>query len=91
MPRVKIAPQLTRFFPGLAGLVEVEAASVAEVVRAVDALAPGLADYVVDERGALRRHVNLFIGPEMVVDRAGLSDKVAASQTVTIAQALSGG
>lgn len=91
MVRVKIAPQLTRFFAGLAGEVEVQASSAAEVVRAVDALAPGLADYVVDERGALRPHVNLFIDVEMVVDRRRLSDGVRAGQTVTIVQALSGG
>lgn len=30
---------------------------------------PGLADYIVDERGTLRKHVNIFIDGTMITDR----------------------
>lgn len=92
MVTVRIARQLTRFLPALEGReVAVEATSVAGVVRAVDALAPGFAGYVVDERGALRPHVNLFVDTSMVVDRKALSDRVPPGATVHVLQALSGG
>ncbi len=31
---------------------------------------PGLAAYIVDERGALRKHVNIYVDSELVRDRA---------------------
>lgn len=83
---------LFRFFPALADReLTVPAGSVADVLRAVDEIAPGFCDYVLDERGALRRHVNLSVNNALVVDRQTLSDQVADDATVYIFQALSGG
>lgn len=83
---------LFRFFPALAHReIDVAAGSVAEVLRAVDEIAPGFCDYVLDERGALRRHVNVSIDNRLVIDRIRLSDRVADDATVHIFQALSGG
>jgi hypothetical protein len=94
MPAVRV--QLTRhlfaFFPHLEGrVIEVEGDDVAGVVRALDALAPGIGFYLCDERGRLRPHVNVFLGNEMIRDRRALGDAVQAGQTVHILQALSGG
>lgn len=92
MARVEFTAHLPTLFPQLAaGPVEVEASSVAEVVQQLDALAPGIAFYICDERGRLRQHVNVFVAGEMIVDRRGLSDPVAPDTRVFIAQALSGG
>lgn len=92
MPTVKMTTHLFRFFPALENReLTVPAGSVAEVVRAVDVLAPGFSDYVLDERGALRRHVNLCVNDAMVVDRKTLSDRVGDDATVYVFQALSGG
>jgi molybdopterin synthase sulfur carrier subunit len=90
VPHVQFTRHLVRFFPNLAP-VRVAGATAAEVVRELDRLHPGLADYVVDERGALRRHVNLFIGEQPVRDRMTLSDPVGEEDEVYIMQALSGG
>ena len=67
------------------------AGSVAEVLRAVDRIAPGFSDYILDEHGALRRHVNLCVNDTVIIDRKTLSDRVADGGTVYIFQALSGG
>lgn len=92
MATVEITRHLHRFFPALqAGRVEVEPGSVAEVLRAVDRLAPGFTDYVLDERGALRRHVALSIDGRVVVDRTTLRDQVARTSVVHVFQALTGG
>ena len=64
---------------------------VAEVLAELDRFYPGLADYIVDERGALRRHVNIFVNKEMVHDRLQLRDLVTDGDDLYIFQALSGG
>lgn len=92
MATVEMTRHLYRFFPQLENrTVTVPAGSVAEVLRAVDGIAPGFSDYVLDERGALRRHVTLCIGDTVVIDRETLSDCVPDDGTVYIFQALSGG
>lgn len=92
MPTVKMTPHLFRFFPTLENrAIQVPAGSVAEVLRAVNDIAPGFTDYVLDENGALRRHVNLSVNDTLVIDRKNLSDHVPDDGTVYIFQALSGG
>jgi len=90
MAQVKFTPNLKRFFPDLCDC-PIEAATVAEVVQAADARWRGLGDYIVDEHGALRQHVNIFIGDERIRDPQALSDSVATDSKITIMQALSGG
>jgi hypothetical protein len=92
LAKVELTRHLFTYFPQLAGkALEVSAATVAEVVRELDVLAPGFAFYVCDERGRLRAHVNIFIGDERVADRHGLSDRVDADSSIYIMQSLSGG
>ena len=90
MALVKFTPNLKRFFPDLCE-IEVEGRTVAELVAAVDARWEGLADYIIDERGALRKHVNIFIGEDLINDKQNLSDVVGQNTRVYIMQALSGG
>ena len=92
MIQVIVASQLFRFFPMLKDrTLTVEATTVAEAIRAVNALAPGFSDYVLDERGSLRRHVSVFIGEDMVIDREKLTDPLPSGGTLFVFQALSGG
>lgn len=93
MAHVELTAHLTTLFPKLAELspLSLEAANLAELVTALERLAPGLAFYVCDERGRLRRHVNIFVDGEMLVDRRALSDALGPDSRVFIAQALSGG
>ena len=90
MARVKFTPNLKRFFPDLRDC-EVEANTIAEAVRAVDQRWRGLGDYIVDEQGALRKHVNIFVGDDLIRDKRTLSDEVSAESRIYIMQALSGG
>lgn len=92
MPRVELTRHLYAFFPALQGKeLVVDATTVAEVVREMERIAPGFAFYVCDERGRLRRHVNIFVEEEPIADRGRLSDPVKPGSTVFILQALSGG
>ena len=92
MVRVELTQHLFQFFPELKGKeLDVEASTVAEVMQAMEKIAPGFAFYVCDERGRLRQHVNVFVEGEMILDRRRLSDTVAQGARVLIIQALSGG
>ncbi|MEL6670894.1 MAG: MoaD/ThiS family protein [Bacteroidota bacterium] len=90
MPQIRFTSALKRFFPGLEpGPLPGE--TVAEVVQALNEKYPGLADYLVDEQGRLRKHVNIFIGNVLIKDKVNLKDKVGQGDEVFIMQALSGG
>jgi sulfur-carrier protein len=91
MATVELTRHLSQFFPQLAGDLAVEATTLAELVAAIEQLAPGFAFYICDERGRLRTHVNIFIGKDMIRDRKGLTDAVETDDEVHILQALSGG
>ncbi len=89
MPRVSFTQNLRRHLdtPEL----DVIGTTVRETLEAVFAAAPRVRDYVLDEQGALRKHVVIFVNGEQVADRVGLSDAVAADDAVRVMQALSGG
>ncbi len=70
---------------------EVDGASVREVLGAVFADNPRARGYVLDDRGALRKHMTVFVDGEQVLDRDGLSDPVRDGGEVYVFQALSGG
>lgn len=92
MAEVALTSHLFTFFPELRGKeLRVSATTVSEVVRELEAMAPGFAFYVCDELGRLRQHVNIFVQNERIVDRQRLSDRVDDSSKVLIMQALSGG
>jgi len=92
MPHIEMTQHLYRFFPQLKNrVINVPAGSVAEILFAINEIAPGFTDYVLDEHGALRRHVNVCINDAIVIDKIKLSDRVADEETVYIFQSLSGG
>lgn len=92
MPTVEMTSHLYQFFPALENrTIRVPAGSVDEILRAINKIAPGFTDYLLDERGALRRHVNVCINDAIVIDRKTLADHVPDDAVVYIFQALSGG
>lgn len=92
MSRVHLTRHLYTYFPALEGqTIDVEADTARQVVEKLEALAPGIGFYICDERGLLRRHVNIFVDKQMIRDRKGLSDPVKPGSDVHILQSLSGG
>jgi hypothetical protein len=89
MPRVVFTPNLQRHVECPA--VEVSGATVREALDHVFAANPRLRGYVVDEHGALRKHMAVFVDGSQLVDRAAQSDAVGASSEIYVMQALSGG
>lgn len=65
--------------------------TVREVLDGVFADNPRLRGYIIDERGALRRHMIVFVDGRQISDRERLSDRVGPRSEVYVMQALSGG
>lgn len=89
--QVEFTRHLPTLFPELKTPVFIEAHTVAEVIAGLERLAPGIGFYICDELGRLRRHVNVFVDNEMIIDRRALGDRLQPGARVFIAQALSGG
>ena len=70
---------------------EVAGDTVREVLDSAFAANPGIRTYVLDEQGALRKHMTVFVDGEATRDRTGLSDVVRPESQVYVMQALSGG
>ena len=87
---IRIPTQL-RTFTGGSGEVQVEAASVGDALKALDAAHPGLADRLFDDSGQLRRFVNVFLADEDVRFLEGLATPTADGQTLSIVPAVAGG
>ena len=89
MPRVSFTSHLQRFLA--APPTEVEGATVGEALAAVFTIQPGLRGYVLDDQGAVRRHVAIYVGSEPLRDRTRLSDPVKPHDSIHVLQALTGG
>jgi molybdopterin converting factor small subunit len=70
---------------------EVAGRTVAEVLDAIFASNPRARGYVLDDRGALRKHMMIYVDGQSIGDRESLSDPVADGGEVAVFQALSGG
>jgi molybdopterin synthase sulfur carrier subunit len=65
--------------------------TVRDVLAAAAAMWPAVIDRVLTEQGALRRHVNVFVGDESIAFLDGLDTHVDEGATITIVPAVSGG
>jgi sulfur-carrier protein len=86
MPRMVLTGSVREHAGGL-GAIEVGGATVAAAIQSLEAAYPALKGWIVDERGALRRHVKLFVRGEAVA----LDAPVAPGEDLHIVAAISGG
>lgn len=84
-------PTTLRPLAGGNSTVEVEPGTLAEVVTALDGAHPGLQDRLLDDEGALRRFVNVFVDDDDVRYLDGLNTPVPDGVTVSIIPAVAGG
>ncbi len=92
MPVTVKIPSPLRPLTGNLGEVAVENAST--VQAALDELSrkyPGLKDKLLDDKGALRRYVNLFRNEEDVRHAQGLGTALKEGDRLTIVPAIAGG
>ena len=89
MATVRFTSALERFLA--APPADVAGTTVGETLAAVFEARPALRGYVLDDQGALRRHVAVYIDGKAVRDRIKLSDPIGAEDDIYVFQALTGG
>jgi len=89
MPRVEFTANLQRHLA--CPPVTAPGATVREALDAVFASNMPLRGYVLDDQGAVRKHVMIFVDSQPLRDRDNLSDAVTATTEIYVMQALSGG
>jgi molybdopterin synthase sulfur carrier subunit len=81
-------PTPLRSYTAQQSVVEADAGDLTEVFAQLDRQFPGIRFRVIDEHDNVRPHMKVFVNDESVRD---LRTKLAATDEVTIMQALSGG
>jgi molybdopterin converting factor small subunit len=84
-------PTPLRTATGGASTVDLDGATVGEVLRQLDAAHPGIGERLLDDSGQLRRFVNVFVDDEDVRFADGLDTPVRDGATVSIIPAVAGG
>ncbi|HXY94343.1 MAG TPA: ubiquitin-like small modifier protein 1 [Acidimicrobiia bacterium] len=87
---VRIPTQL-RELSGGASEVTADGGTVAAVLAALEGSHPGFRDRLFDDRGQLRRFVNIFVADEDIRFLDGVDTPVAEGETVSIVPAVAGG
>lgn len=93
MPVRFLVPGPLRDFAGGRSHVEVAGSprTLAEALRALEDACPGVVRRVLDERGEVRPHVNLFVGEDCVRFGDGLATPLPEGCEIAILPAVSGG
>ncbi len=86
-------PNYLAAFAGNSSAVKLDGspATVRDALETLWQLHPGLRDRIVDEQGAVRQHVNIFVGEESIRFGDGLATPVPAGAEILIVPAVSGG
>jgi MoaD family protein len=84
-------PTILRKYTGGEKQVDGTGATLAELFTDLDARHPGLRDGVVDEGGALRRFVNVYVNDEDVRVLCAVDTPLSDGDVVTILPAVAGG
>jgi molybdopterin synthase sulfur carrier subunit len=84
-------PTILRTFTSGAGEVTAEGANLREVLDDLETSFPGIRDRILDETGALRRFVNVYVGDDDVRFIGGLDAEIADGARISIIPAVAGG
>ena len=87
MAMVILPRSLAALFPGIERRTMVEASTVDEAIRALDARWPGVRDRLCDSGPTIREHINVFVDGEP----ADLDTPLRADATVHVIPAIAGG
>jgi len=87
MADVRLPPTLPPLFPGLPRRLELEVATVGELLDALDAQWPVLLYRLSEPGPTLRRHIHIFVNG----DRAELDTAIEPRSRVDVITAISGG
>ena len=84
-------PTILRPYTGGAAEVAVDGATLAEVIDALEVAHPGLRARVLDDDGAIRRFVNVYVNDDDVRFAEGLATATPDGASISIIPAVAGG
>jgi len=84
-------PEVLRKLTNGSDLVAVEAGTVKEMIEALEKAHPGIKERICDEKGNVRRFVNVFVNEEDIRFQENLDTKLATGTEVSILPAIAGG
>jgi len=84
-------PTILRTYTGGASEVSAEGDTLAEVLENLDANHPGIRARVLDDQGAIRRFVNVYVGNDDVRFLEALDTKTPDGSQVSVIPAVAGG
>lgn len=84
-------PTILRSYTAGAGEVSVDGSTLSEVLASLESSYPGIRARVLDDGGALRRFVNVYVGDEDVRFAGGLDAPVTDGARISIIPAVAGG
>ncbi len=89
---VRIPSYLAAFAEGRSSIVvSASPATAGGVLQSLWILHPALRDRILDEKGELRQHINVFVDNESVRFAGGLATRVPDGSEILIVPAVSGG
>ncbi|HSI97400.1 MAG TPA: MoaD/ThiS family protein [Gaiellaceae bacterium] len=86
MPVVRLRAPLSELAGGRREL-ELQGSTVVEVLRALEREHPGMAGWILDERGRIREHVNVFVNKDYGREETPVAD----GDRLHVLPAISGG
>jgi sulfur-carrier protein len=86
MGRVRLREPLSKLAGGRAEM-DVTGETIGELLRELESAQPALAGWILDERGLIRRHINVFVNGE----RADEETAVADGDVIDVVPAITGG
>ena len=84
-------PTILRTYTGGASEVDAQGATLAEVLEDLDASYPGIRARILDDQGAIRRFVNVYVGNDDVRFLDALDTKTPEGSQVSVIPAVAGG
>ncbi|MCB0046171.1 MAG: MoaD/ThiS family protein [Caldilineaceae bacterium] len=84
-------PTPIRRLTGGQAKVDVAGANVADLIQAVDAAYPGVAERLLDDDGNLKRFINVFVNDDEIRTLDGLATPVGEKDKISIVPAMAGG
>lgn len=84
-------PTILRTYTGGAAEVTAEGTTLQDVLNSLDAQYAGIAARVLDDNGALRRFVNVYVNDDDVRFLDGLATPIADGANISIIPAVAGG
>ncbi len=88
--RVRV-PTILRTYTAGESEVTADGDTLSGVLESLDSSYPGIKARIVDEQGALRRFVNVYVGNDDVRFLDGLDTPVAADAQISVIPAVAGG